>query len=170
ACADQERYLYRLVKTRGTAAFGPSEASLGVASATCQDAYEPNDSEASATPLDFEKLANLYYYASTFQQDGTVLTVQDRDWYAVTVPPRSTAEVLITESTLSPGTQTTHIRFYQKGLGPQAVNQSVPIDVVNSSYTTQTFLCELFPDPAQFQTAGGMVIGYSIKVSAIIAN
>ena len=169
-CADQERYLYRLTKTRGSASFGPSNVVLGVASATSQDGYEPNDSEESATALDYKKIANLYYYCSTYQQGGAALSVQDRDWYAVTINPRMTAEIVVMESTLDAGATVTHITFHQKGLAPKEVDQGNPIDVVNSSYSPATFYFELYPDAGQFQTAGGMVIGYSIWVDRTVAN
>jgi hypothetical protein len=170
-CADQERYLYRLTRWRGRKPFGPSLVALGIASSVCRDSLEPNDTEDRATVLDYDKIASLHCYSSIYQQGGVVLVSEDRDWYEIRLPPRSTAKIVVTEKDLAAGSQHTHIMFYQKAQAPRLIDQSVPIDVVNSSYAFQSFLCELYPDRSQFPAdGGGAFIGYTISLQSIFGN
>jgi hypothetical protein len=58
---DQGRYLYRVRKIKEEKTFDASEAVLGVSSATCRDDLEPNDMEDTATALEYDRTANLYF-------------------------------------------------------------------------------------------------------------
>ncbi|MDA8426514.1 MAG: hypothetical protein M0Z80_10310 [Treponema sp.] len=172
--SDQGRYLYRLSKVRGTRTFGPSEAVLGIGSATCRDAFEPNDEEAEATAIGSASgstlLASLWYYSSVYQQDGAVLTVQDIDWYAVSVPPNRTANIVVTQVSpaLAGGSTNTWMYFYQKGMNPQQIVNSQTIPVTNYSNATATFLFKIYPVPTSFSAnGGGALVNYTVSLDSI---
>ena len=170
-CQDQGRYLYRLRKLRGSRDFGPSEPILGIASDTCQDELEPNDGESQATPLAYDRFANLFFYRATpGLYPGAV--VQDSDWYVVEVPPRRIANIRITQAGLAPGSQYTFLNFYQKGMTPQRVVNNDLIQIPNPAYTQKTYFFKLFPNPDDFileaTLGGGTLIDYSVSLHSIV--
>lgn len=168
-CTDQGRYLYRLVKTRGDRSFGPWDAVMGVASAVCRDALEPNDIESEATALTSTLAANLYYYSSAAQQNGAPLVQQDVDWYSVSVPPHRQANIIVTQDGLSGGSVNTWMYFYQKGFNPVQIVNNQAIAVRNYSDTaTQTFLFKIYPIPSFFPAnGGGSLITYTVSLNSI---
>jgi hypothetical protein len=163
---DQGRYLYRLRKVKGDRTFDASESVLGIGSATCRDSLEPNDAEDSATPLEYDRSANMYFYRS---YSGAV--IQDDDWYSVSIPPRRTAHIVITQDGLGGGAINTYMYFYLKGSPriPVINNQDIPIN--NTSYETITYLFKVYPNPDEFISdptlAGGTVIGYTVSLNSI---
>ena len=168
-CTDQDRYLYRLTKIRGNRGFGPSQAVMGVASATCRDALEPNDTEAQATPLISTLAANLYYYSSVAQQGGAPLVTQDVDWYSVVVPAHRQANIVVTQAGLAGGSTNTWMNFYLKGSNPVQIVNSQAIAVTNYSDTaTATFLFKIYPIPSFFAVnGGGSLITYTVSLNSI---
>jgi hypothetical protein len=163
-CVDQSLHLYRLTKTRGSKQFGPSQAALGVGSAVTTDAQEPNDDEASATDLGYEKDANLYYYRS---YGG--LELEDADWYSITIPPRMVARVVVvqTNPTIT-GNSDTWMYYYQKGILASPIFNDLPIEINNFAYSTQTITFKIYPRTEYFMgaggAAGGSMINYSVKL------
>ena len=169
-CRDQCRYLYRLSKTRGRKSFGPSVPVLGVASATCRDGLEPNDSEDQATTLEYDRQANLFFYRATpGRYRGAEL--QDADWYAVLVPPRRKANLLVTQPGLEQGSLYTFLYFYLKGSTPFRVVNNQLIEIDNTSFEPGRFLFKLYPNPDDFimepTLGGGMLIDYTLSVYSI---
>ena len=166
ACADQHRYLYRLSIVRGSRVFGPAPEAFGIGSAACRDALEPNDTEAAATPLDYDKASNLYFYRSC---SGAV--VQDQDWYSVTIPPRRTANIVVTQSGLTGGSVNTYMMFYLKGTAPVVIVNNSAIPVTNPAHETKAFLFRISPNPAEFiadpTLAGGSFIDYTVSLLSI---
>lgn len=171
-CEDQCRYLYRLSKTRGTRLFGPSDPVLGVASAVCRDELEPNDLEEQATALEYDRRANLFYYRATPSLDFRA-ELQDVDWYAVDVPPRRVANLLVTQLGLAQGSQYTFMYFYLKGTTPIHVVNNDLIGIANSSYNSRRFLFKLYPDPDEFlpsaSLGGGLIIDYTLSLYSIVS-
>jgi hypothetical protein len=165
-CADQSLHLYRLTKMRGSRGFGPSEAVLGVGSAVTEDAQEPNDSDAEATDLGFEKSANLYYYNS---YEG--IELRDADWYSISVPPRMIAYVIV-EQTMPAlaGNGPTWMRLYMKGQVSTPIDNGVLIPLTNYSYATQTIKFEVYPEPAYFLGSGGPEGGSLINYKVWLAQ
>lgn len=162
-CALGSQYLYRLTKVRGSSEFGPSAAVLGVASETCRDAYEPNDTREQATSLDYAITANLYYYRSFGGK-----AVSDADWYYITVPPRMLAYVVITQEGLA-NEASSSIRFSRPGEESSLVKSGVKIELLNSSYSTLTIPFMLYPDPAAFLSGiggggGGTLKNYTVQL------
>ena len=86
--------LYQLYKIRGSVLFGPSESVLGVGSDICRDPHEPNDSIATATVLESDLESNLWYFVATNGKES-----RDFDWYAVSLPPRRQAVIVVTDNT-----------------------------------------------------------------------
>jgi len=168
-CTDQGRYLYRLAKTRGGKTFGPWDAVLGIGSAVCRDALEPNDAESAATPLTSTLAANLYYYSSIAQQNGAPFVQQDVDWYSVSVPPHRQANIVVTQDGLSGGSVNTWMHFYQKGMNPVQIVNNQAIAVKNSSDTaTQTFFFKIYPIPTFFPSnGGGSLITYAVSLNSM---
>lgn len=168
-CTDQGRYLYRLVRTRGTRSFGPSDAVMGVASAVSRDTLEPNDSEGQVTTLTSTLAANLYFYTSVVQQNGAPLVTEDVDWYAVTVPPHRQANIVVTQDNLQGGSTNTWMYFYLKGSSRMQIVNNQAIVVTNYSDTAAvTFLFEISPIPASFPAnGGGSLITYKVSLNSI---
>ena len=164
-CTDQGRYLYCLTKVRGTKSFGPSPAGLGIASAVCGDAQEPDNSEGLAKPLESRFAANLYYYSTIFQQNNAPLVEEDADWYTVTVPANSTANIVVTQTQpeLQGGSSNTWMRFYLKGQFEEEIVDSHPIAVANYANARTAFLFKNLPIPSCFPVnGGGSMINYEI--------
>jgi hypothetical protein len=166
-CVDQRRYLYRVSAVKGERLFGPSQPALGVGSATCRDSLEPNDTEAAATALEYDRSANLCYYRS-FGGDE----VLDVDWFAVVVPPRRKANIVITQINPAPAGLTTALTFYLKGTVPQPVTNSLAIPVDNPAYQARTFVFEISPDPDEVvldpTLAGGATVDYTVSLASIV--
>ncbi len=167
-CLDQTRYLYRLRKVKGDMTFDASEPVLGVGSATCRDDLEPNDSEETATPLDYDRAANMYWYSS---YDET--TIEDVDWYSVSVPPRKVATIIITQVDWPAGSipTSTYMYYYLKGNAPTPAVNNAPVTISNASYQAKTFYFSLYPnknlftaDPSQ---PGGNIISYTVALVMI---
>jgi hypothetical protein len=173
-CRDQGRYLFRLSKTRGSRLFGPSSAVLGVASDTCRDGLEPNDTEEQATELgDFQLRANLYYYRATPRPDsGQVL--QDSDWYSLEIPAQWVAYLLITQVGLPSGSEYTYLRFYQKAATPIHVVNNQLVPVANPSPETRRILFKLSLDPADFilepTLGGGTQVDYTLSLHSLASG
>jgi hypothetical protein len=166
-CEDQVRYLYRLLAVRGRRSFGPWGAALGVASGTCRDALESNDSEESATPLEYDRSANIFFYRS-FGGD----VVEDIDWYAIEVPPRRQANVVITQVNPAPGGLATALVFYLKGSVPVPVTNSQAIAIANPSNARQTLVFRVSVDADEVISdpllAGGATIDYTVSLASIV--
>jgi len=167
-CSDQERYLYRLIRTRGTRSFGPSDAVMGVASSVCRDSLEPNDQEAAATPLGSTLAANLYYYSSLAQPAGVSLVQQDVDWYAVSVPAHRQANIVVTQGSLAGGSVSTWMYFYLKGANPVQIVNNQAIPVPNYADQAVSFRFKVYPVPSSFTVGGGgSLITYAISLNSI---
>jgi len=167
-CTDQERYLYRLTRTRGARSFGPTDVVMGVASAVCRDALEPNDTEAAATALSSTLVANLYYYSSLAQPAGTTLVQQDVDWYAVSVPAHRQASIVITQDNLLGGSTTTWMYFYLKGSNPVQIVNNQALSIPNYSDSAATFRFKIYPSPSSFTVGGGgSIITYAVSLHSI---
>ena len=171
-CTDQGRYLYRLTRTRGAKSFGPSNAVMGVASAVCRDALEPNDTETEATPLTSTLAANLYYYSSVIQQNGAPLLTQDVDWYSVSIPPHRKANIVVTQDNLQGGSTNTWMYFYLKGTNPAQIVNNQAIVITNySDVAAMTFLFKIYPIPSSFAVnGGGSLITYTVSLNSIMSS
>jgi hypothetical protein len=170
-CTDQGRYLYRMIRTRGTKSFGPSDAVMGVASAVSRDALEPNDSESEATTLTSTLAANLYYYSSVVQQNGAPMVEQDVDWYSVSIPPHRKANIVVTQDGLQGGSTNTWMYFYLKGANPAQIVNNQAIVITNySDVSAMTFLFKIYPIPSSFAVnGGGSLITYTVSLNSIMS-
>ncbi|HUX13978.1 MAG TPA: hypothetical protein VMW87_13185 [Spirochaetia bacterium] len=85
-------YYYRLAKVRGEREFEMSDYVPGVASGVAKDS-EDNDRRENATLVTFVTPATIHYF-----RDGIGNEIEDRDWYAMIVPPRSFITVAVTDT------------------------------------------------------------------------
>ena len=158
-------YLYRLTKLRGGRSFGPSEPVLGVASAVSRDAYEPNDDEATATVLTYDRESNLFFYRACGGQ-----TVRDEDWYSIDIPPRMRALIVITYDAVD---EQTYLCFYEKGMEPQPVANGEPIEIENPAYDEAAFLFRIYPLGDSFVSeptlGGGDLMNYTVSLYQIVS-
>jgi hypothetical protein len=172
ACGDRERYLYVLCKTRGSKLFGPSDPILGFASAVTNDAFEPNNTKAQATILNFTDNANLPFFQS---EAGEIST--DADWFAVDVPGRMRAVVQVHQSAPAPsnvgGQLMTRLRYAIDEYLVDRAGQDVDILLENNDVYPKRIYIQLYTTadvaldyPAQ---GGGIIISYSIKLVRIEA-
>lgn len=162
---DQGLYLYRLTKTRGARSFGPSAPVLGVFSAVRGDEHEPNDTEAAATQLAYDRLSNLYFYRS---RSG--LTVQDEDWYSVLVPARRKALIVLTYDAAD---DQTYLYFYEAGRTPKPVVNGQAVEIYNAEYAARNFLFKIYALGDAFVAdptlSGGRLLDYSVSLYQIVS-
>lgn len=165
ALEDQGLYLYRLTKTRGARAFGPSDPVLGVYSSVRGDEHEPNDTEAAATELAHDRLSNLYFYRSR-----TGLTVQDEDWYSVFVPARRKALIVLSYDAAD---DQTYLYFYEAGRTPEPVVNGQAIEIYNAEYAARTFRFKIYALGDAFVAdptlSGGRLLDYSVSLYQIVS-
>lgn len=158
---DEGRYLYCLVKVRGTEYFGPSESIMGVGNSMSRDEFEPNDSEEDATAFEYDLEANTYYYVS----DEVDYCVEDIDWYSIEISPQVKVILnVVVSGTVSSGA--TDLIFYQNPNNPEDITSSGELTISNTTYTTKTFYFCIYPDGANVVTnssGGGDVISYELN-------
>jgi hypothetical protein len=168
-CPDQGLRLFRLSEARGSRVFGPSRAAMGVGSAVTRDAEEPNEEEATATDLGFEKSANLYYYRSF---EG--MEVEDEDWYSIRVPPRMTAYIVVVQANPEiAGKDSTWMSFYRQGRLPVPITNDTAIPLSNFAYDERRMAFKIFPRAEDFlgtgKAAGGGLVDYTVKLYSIVS-
>ncbi len=98
--------------------------------------------------------------------------MRDVDWYAVLVPPRRKANIVVTQVSPAPSGLTTALLFYLKGTVPQPVTNSLAIPIDNPSNESATFVFEISPDPDEVvldpSLAGGSTIDYTVSLASIV--
>ncbi|WP_297644906.1 hypothetical protein, partial [uncultured Treponema sp.] len=80
---DNEKYIYRLDKTRGSKCFEGEKYGYGWSSGTIRDCCESNDAPENAAFLEYDRICNLPCVG--FVTDNK--EILDEDWFYVTVPP-----------------------------------------------------------------------------------
>jgi hypothetical protein len=161
--AADNRYLYRLSKTRGQRIFGPSAPVLAFSTMDTRDGFEPNDTQGQATPLSYQCDANIQFYKS-----GTGEVSTDVDWYYVDVPMRSVTYLYIHQVSPSSNNGDPTRLLYSTGLSGGAALQDVDIQLTNARDSTLRMYLAVNTDAAtalgQTIGGGGIVIAYFVKV------
>ncbi len=159
-----KRYLYRLTKARGEKLFGPSNDALGVDSGVVQDTLEPNNTKETASTLLYDLQSNLYYYRSYGGEE-----LMDLDWYSVTIPPRRTGYIVVTQKDLT-GTDS-WMMYALEGNVPAAVVSGQAIQIKNYTYAEKRFFFLISPRSDYFindpSLGGGNFISYTVSLSQI---
>jgi hypothetical protein len=79
-------YYYQISKKQGRLEFLNEEYGYGVCGHEQEDGFEPNDTQTTGVHFNDITFANIYLYEGPGMD-----TVEDRDWYYVTIPKRSYA-------------------------------------------------------------------------------
>ena len=162
------RYVYRLDKKRGDKLFKGNTFSYGYGCQSRKDMYEDNYAENSASYLEYDLICNLP--CVQYVTEGILHT--DTDWFYVTVPPRRTAEILLSQkglSNTSTGTAT-QLMFQEKGKTSENVKEKTALGISNTSNETKNFYFKIYPDTTNLFTSQGSstVIEYTVSLSQII--
>ncbi|MCK4542792.1 MAG: hypothetical protein KAU17_11215 [Spirochaetales bacterium] len=166
-CGDEKRYLYTLGKIKGQQLFGPSEPVLGVGSSVCRDEHEENDCKNLAVPLLGGLTANIFYY-----QDSQGNSIEDIDWYSITIPPHMRANILIVQTSfIGDPSQNSPMVFYLEGSDPYPIVSDATNPVENLSNEEKTYLFRVSPDPSEFVSnpdlSGGALIDYTMTLHSM---
>lgn len=166
--ADEGRYLYTLAKKKGNREFGPSRPVLGVGSDCIGDIWEPNNTKEQAAGLDHELVANSFYY----EDAATHSTVQDTDWYTISIPPRSSASIVVVQSDPIPAQNSSHLSYLVEGRGPaETIASGVLYPIENTGLSPATFLFCIRPRAEECREeltlSGGTLIKYTLEISRI---
>ena len=162
------RYVYRLDKKRGNKYFEGKAYSYGYGCQTRNDLYENNDTEENAALLDNDLICNLP--CVQYITEG-VLQI-DADWFYLPIPPRRTAEILVSQKGLSntaKGT-TTSLMFQERGKTSEQIKEKTALCISNSTNRTENFYFKIFPDSTNLftESSGTAVFEYTVSLSQII--
>ena len=161
--AVDNRYLYRLAKTRGERLFGPSDPVLAFSTMNTMDGFEPNDEQGRATPLSYRCDANIHFYKS-----GTGEVSTDVDWYWLDVPMRSTTYLYIDQGFPAANSGDPTKLWYSTGLAGDIVKQDVDIPFTNGHDFPVRMYLAVYTDAStalgQTSSGGGIVISYFVKI------
>ncbi len=165
---DNYRYIYRLDKTRGGRCFEGKSYAYGYSSECRKDACEPNDTEAHATWLEYDRICNIpcVRYVTGNRE------VMDCDWFYVDIPPRREAHIVVSQDNLE-GNKTegarTQLKFQQPGLEGQPINQKTANKIRNTSFRTKRFYFKIYPETTGlFTDSNTTVIEYTVSLNQII--
>ncbi|MBP3365480.1 MAG: hypothetical protein J6K96_00650 [Treponema sp.] len=162
-----DRYIYRLDKTRGEQYFEGSTYAYGYSSDCRKDAWECNDTEQDAIYLEHDLICNLpcVRYVTGGRQ------CIDCDWFYITVPPRRSAEIVISQSKLeneSAGAET-DLRIQIPGSESSPVKQKTASVIKNTSHETKNFRFKIYPETTGLfsEDSSTAVIEYTVSLSKI---
>lgn len=160
-------YVYRLDKKRGGKLFIGKTFSYGYGSSCRQDEYENNDTQETSTYLEYDHICNLP--CVQYITEGKLHF--DVDWFYVTVPPKRTAAIVVSQKGLENATTgaNTALMFQLAGSSQSAVKQKSAITISNPSNVTRNFYFKIFPDTtALFSPSENCaVIEYTVSLNQI---
>jgi hypothetical protein len=128
---DGTRYYYKLSKMKGLKEFDKSDCVMGVGSAIVCDAYENDDTKDMAKEFVNTLDANIFYY-----KDASGNTLEDTDWYWVTIGPRQYMTIRIT---LVSNLSNQEITFGLEGASPINIISNNTYEIRNNDYSTRQF-------------------------------
>lgn len=159
---DKNQYIYRLDRRRGNKNFVSKEYGFGVSTDLIRDIHEPNDSKESATYLESDREANIFFYRSQLGH-----TIEDVDWYYVTIPPRRQVELKINRKNLLIGQTVTGLDYTVEMTETKPVTQNDSIFIVNYDFVPQRRNIRISPDRDFFVNpgeSGGLLVTYTISL------
>lgn len=164
---DNEKYIYRLDKTRGSKCFEGKKYGYGWSSGTIRDYCESNDVPEDAAFLEYDRICNLPCVG--FVTDHK--EILDEDWFYVTVPPMRQADIIVGQHNLTNTTlgAETNLRIQLSGLESQSVRHQVAYQIQNSSYETKNFYFKVFPERTSLSSGNSFctVIEYTVSLNQI---
>lgn len=165
---DNEKYIYRLDKSRGTKRFEGKEYGYGWSSETVRDECESNDVMEDATFLEYDRICNLPCAGFVTENKAFL----DEDWFYVSVPPMRQADIIVGQHNLetAPDGAVTNLRIQLSGLESQSVKHRVAYPIKNSSYETKIFYFRIYPERTSLSSGSSFstVIEYTVSLNRII--
>ena len=162
---DNEKYIYRLDKTRGSKYFKGEKYGYGWSSGTIRDSCEPNDVPEKAAFLEYDRICNLPCVG--FVTDNKEII----DDY-VTVPPMRQADIIVGQHNLTDTTRgaETNLRIQLSGLESQSVRHQTAYQIQNTTYETKNFYFKVFPERTSLSSGNSFctVIEYTVSLNQII--
>lgn len=166
--SDNEKYIYRLDKTRGSKYFEGKKYGYGWSSGTIRDSCEPNDVPEKAAFLEYDRICNLPCVG--FVTDNKEII--DEDWFYVTVPPMRQADIIVGQHNLTNTTlgAETNLRIQLSGLESQSVRHQTAYQIQNTTYETKNFYFKVFPERTSLSSGNSFctVIEYTVSLNQII--
>lgn len=164
---DNEKFIYRLDKTRGEENFKGKKYGFGWSSGSTRDEYEPNDGRETATFLEYDRICNLP--CVSFNNDSE--EVIDEDWFYVTIPPMRQADIIVGQHNLNNASvgAKTDLKIQVYGQVDQPVKHQVATSIINTGYETKTFYFKVFPEKTALNGANNYctIIEYTVSLNQI---
>lgn len=165
---NNEKYIYRLDKTRGSKYFEGKNYGYGWSSETIRDDCESNDVPGTAVFLEYDRICNLPCVG--FITDNK--EILDEDWFYVTVPPMRQADIIVGQHNLTNTTlgAETNLRIQLLGFESQSVRHQVAFPIQNATYETKKFYFKVFPERTSLSSGNSFctVIEYTVSLNQII--
>lgn len=165
---DNERYIYRLDKTRGQKYFEGKGYGYGWSSGSIRDYCEPNDIKENATFLEYDRICNLPCVGFATGNKEML----DEDWFYVTIPPMRQADIIVGQHNLDNSTAgaKTNLRIQVLGFDSQSVRHQVAYPIKNTTYETKNFYFKIFPERTSLFSSGKFctVIEYTVSLNQIV--
>lgn len=166
--AEGGKYIYRLDKTRGRKLFEGKEAAFGWSSGCRSDGCEPNNTEETATFLEYDRICSLPCVG--FITGGAEII--DEDWFYAVIPPMRQADIVIGQRNLenSAAGAETNLRIQLPGLESQPVKHLNAYSIKNPGYRTRRFYFKIFPERTSLAKGGSFLatIEYTVSLNQII--
>lgn len=161
------RYIYRLDKSRGEKIFSGVSYGYGFALNCRNDSYEDNDYEENATFLEHDLQCNLP--CVKYITENKIFL--DVDWFYVIVPPKRIAEIVISQKGLEDTSVGTHTSLYLQEIGVTEipVKQKNGIPLANASNQTKKIFFKIYPNTADLFSIENFtaVIEYTVSLNKI---
>lgn len=161
---DNERYIYRLDKIRGTKLFQGKKYAYGYSAECAEDACEPNDKETDATLLEYDLTCNLPCVSYITDNKSDI----DCDWFYVIIPPYRNVEIIINQKGLQDQSinAETYLYIQVDKQTCEKVLQSKGYILSNSGYEQKKVLFKVYPETTKvFSSSYTAVIEYTISLN-----
>lgn len=165
---DGQLYIYRLDKIRGKKCFTGNTYAYGFSSDCRKDEYEGNDTQQNSTLLEYDRICNLPCITYNTQSK----TFLDEDWFSLSIPPRRTAEIVISQANLSGNASAgsaTNLMVQVPGSSGNPVSHLTAFQIENPAYETKTYYFKVYPNTTGlFSSERIFVIEYTVSLNQII--
>jgi hypothetical protein len=149
-------YYYKLAKRQGARIFDKSGYAYGITNVIKKDAYENNDTIDNAKLIDIVTDANIFYYKDNYGN-----TVEDRDWYYVTLSSRRILTITIDDYLPQP--YNNELNFNVETDVPAVINMGPSISIYNTAYTEKDIRFQVSLNKGAILT-NEMIASYKITV------
>ena len=161
---DNEKYIYRLDKIRGSKLFEGKGYAYGYSAECAKDACEPNDIESEAALLEYDLTCNLPCVSYVTDSKSDI----DCDWFYVMIPPYRNVEIVINQKGLQDQSinAETYLYIQEDKKTCEKVFQSKGHVLSNPGYETKKVLFKIYPETTKvFSSSYTAVIEYTISLN-----